>query len=164
MSDTGSEKEWEPKIVAYFCNWCSYTGSDLAGISRMSYEPNTRIIRVMCSGRIDPQFVVDAFRDGADGVLMGGCNPGDCHYQAGNYKTLRRFKMLKAMLKQFGIEDERLRLEWISAAHADKVQRVLNEMAEQLKKLGPLKLAEIPSPEQVEKPEPVAVGAEGVAQ
>ncbi|MHB0936095.1 MAG: hydrogenase iron-sulfur subunit [Armatimonadota bacterium] len=137
---------WEPRIVAFFCNWCTYTASDLAGTSRMTYAPNTRVIRIMCSGRLDPQFVLDAFRQGADGVLIGGCHPGDCHYQEGNYKALRRFRLLRRLLKQMGIEEERVRLEWISASEGDRVQKVTNEMADQVRNLGPLKLAAIPTP------------------
>lgn len=137
---------WEPRIVAFFCNWCTYTASDLAGTSRMTYAPNTRVIRIMCSGRLDPQFVLDAFRQGADGVLIGGCHPGDCHYQEGNYKALRRFRLLRRLLRQMGIEEERVRLEWISASEGDRVQKVTNEMAEQVKRLGPLQLAAIPTP------------------
>lgn len=131
---------FEPKIVAFFCNWCAYTAADLAGTSRMHYAPNARIIRVMCSGRVDPQFVLQAFREGADGVLIGGCHPGDCHYREGNYKALRRYHLLAATLEQLGIERERLRLEWIAAAEGGKVKRVIDEMTEQLKKLGPLSL------------------------
>ncbi len=137
----------EPRIVAFFCNWCTYTASDLAGTSRLAYPPNTRVIRVMCSGRIDPQFVLAALRQGADGVLIGGCHPGDCHYQAGNYKCLKRFKLLKKYLAQMGVEDERVRLEWIAASEGDKVQRVTTEMVEQLRKLGPLKLPPVPKGE-----------------
>jgi len=141
MSDrSGHSHEFEPRIVAFFCNWCTYTGADLAGTSRLKYAPNARVIRVMCSGRIDPQFIVNAFRQGADGVLIGGCHPGDCHYQEGNYKALRRFKLLKRLVKDLGIEEERLRLEWISASEGDQVQRVMNEMALQIKELGPLVL------------------------
>jgi F420-non-reducing hydrogenase iron-sulfur subunit len=135
---------FEPRIVAFFCNWCTYTAADLAGISRMQYAPNVRAIRLMCSGRVDPQFVLAAFRNGADGVLIGGCHPGDCHYQEGNYNALRRFELLRLMLRDMGIEDERLRLEWISAAEGDKVQRVCNEMTEQVRALGPLRLT-VPS-------------------
>jgi len=137
---------FEPRIVAFFCNWCTYTASDLAGISRMTYAPNTRVIRVMCSGRIEPQLLLAALREGADGVLIGGCHPGDCHYQAGNYKCLRRFKLLKKYLAQMGIEPQRVRLEWIAASEGDKVQKVTNEMTEQIRKLGPLKLTAIPKP------------------
>ena len=140
---------WQPRIVAFFCNWCTYTASDLAGTSRMTYAPNTRVIRVMCSGRLDPQFVLAALRQGADGVLIGGCHPGDCHYQEGNYKALRRFRLLKKLLKQMGIEEERVRLEWISASEGDRVQKVTNEMVEQVRKLGPLQLTAIPTPVHV---------------
>jgi F420-non-reducing hydrogenase iron-sulfur subunit len=134
---------FEPKIVAFFCNWCTYLAADLAGTSRMTYAPNARVIRVMCSGRVDPQFVLDALSKGADGVLIGGCHPGDCHYQEGNYKALRRYTLLKRMLTDLGIEDERIRLEWISAAEADKLRDVMNEMTEQIKALGPAHL-EVP--------------------
>jgi F420-non-reducing hydrogenase iron-sulfur subunit len=128
---------FEPKIVAFFCNWCTYLGADLAGTSRLKYAPNARVVRVMCSGRVDPQFVLDAFANGADGVLIGGCHPGDCHYQEGNYKALRRFKMLRRLVAQVGIEPERLRLEWISAAEGERVRAVVNEMVDSLKRLGP---------------------------
>lgn len=131
---------YEPKIVGFLCNWCAYTGADLAGTARMKYPPNIRIIRVMCSGRIDPTFVLKAFKEGADGVLMAGCHPpSDCHYQNGNLKAMRRYPILKKMLEQMGIEGERLRLEWISAAEGEKMVRVVNEMVETLKELGPLK-------------------------
>ncbi len=132
--------DWEPKIVAFFCNWCTYLAADLAGTSRMKYASNTRVIRVMCSGRVDPQFVLEALAHGADGVLIGGCHPGDCHYQSGNYKALRRFLLLKRMLIGLGIEEERIRLEWISAAEADKLRDVINEMVAQVKALGPAHL------------------------
>jgi F420-non-reducing hydrogenase iron-sulfur subunit len=140
MSET-APPPFEPRIVAFFCNWCTYTAADLAGISRMQYAPNVRAIRLMCSGRVDPQFVLAAFRNGADGVLIGGCHPGDCHYQEGNYNALRRFELLRSMLEQMGIERERIRLEWISASEGDRVQRVCNEMTEQVRALGPLQLA-----------------------
>jgi F420-non-reducing hydrogenase iron-sulfur subunit len=128
---------WEPRIVGFFCNWCTYTASDLAGTARLTYAPNAPVIRVMCSGRVDPQFVLKAFEEGADGVLIGGCHPGDCHYQEGNYKALRRFRLLKRVLAQLGVEDERVRLEWISASEGDRVQHVIDEMTEQLRRLGP---------------------------
>ena len=131
---------FEPRIVAFFCNWCTYTAADLAGVSRMRYAPNARVVRVMCSGRLDPQFVYEAFAKGADGVLIGGCHPGDCHYMEGNYKALRRFHLMKRVLEGMGIEDARCRLEWISAAEGEKVQRVVNEMVEQVRALGPLDL------------------------
>lgn len=128
---------YEPKIVAFFCNWCTYLAADLAGTSRLKYAPNARVVRVMCSGRVDPQFVLDALAKGADGVLIGGCHPGDCHYQEGNYKALRRFRLLQRLLRQMGIEEERVRLEWISAAEGDRVRVVIDEMTAQLKALGP---------------------------
>ena len=131
---------FEPKIVAFFCNWCTYLAADLAGTSRIKHAPNARVIRVMCSGRVDPQFVLDAFAKGADGVLIGGCHPGDCHYQEGNYKCLRRFELLKRMVRDMGIEDGRLRLEWISAAEGDRVRSAINDMVEKVRALGPLKL------------------------
>ena len=129
---------FEPRIAAFFCNWCTYLAADLAGTSRIKYAPNIRVIRVMCSGRVDPQFVMDAFAHGADGVLIGGCHPGDCHYQEGNYKCLRRFHLLKRVVKEMGIDEERLRLEWISAAEADRLKHVVNDMVEKVRALGPL--------------------------
>jgi F420-non-reducing hydrogenase iron-sulfur subunit len=131
---------WTPRIVAFFCNWCTYTAADLAGVSRMKYAPNIRVIRLMCSGRVDPQFILDALTKGADGVLIGGCHPNDCHYAEGNYKCLRRFQMLKRMVRELGIENGRLRLEWISAAEGEKVKSVVNDMVEKLTQLGPLNL------------------------
>jgi len=134
------DKQFEPRIVAFFCNWCTYTAADLAGTARMTYSPNVRVIRIMCSGRLDPQFVLAALREGADGVLIGGCHPGDCHYQEGNYKALRRFTLLRRVLKDLGIEEERIRLAWIAASEGDKVQKTINEITESVRKLGPLKL------------------------
>jgi F420-non-reducing hydrogenase iron-sulfur subunit len=133
---------WQPRIVAFFCNWCTYTAADLAGVSRLKYAPNVRVIRLMCSGRVDPQFTLDALARGADGVLIGGCHLGDCHYVEGNYKTMRRFQMLKRMLADMGIEDQRVRMEWISASEGERVKVVINEMVEQVKALGPLNLPE----------------------
>ena len=129
--------DYEPTIVAFVCTWCTYLAADLAGTSRMTYSANVRLIRVMCSGRVDPQFVLSAFRWGADGVLIGGCHPGDCHYQEGNYKALRRFTLLKKLAVEMGIEEERLRLEWISASEADKLKKVVDEMVDDLRRLGP---------------------------
>jgi F420-non-reducing hydrogenase iron-sulfur subunit len=131
---------WSPRIIAFFCNWCTYTAADLAGVSRMKYAANTRTIRLMCSGRIDPQFILEAFAKGADGVLIGGCHPNDCHYAEGNYKLLRRFRLLKRMLKDLGIEEDRFRLEWISAAEGERVKNVINDMVQKIKVLGPLAL------------------------
>jgi F420-non-reducing hydrogenase iron-sulfur subunit len=130
--------KWQPRLVAFFCNWCTYTAADLAGVSRLKYAANIRVIRLMCSGRVDPQFVLEAFARGADGVLIGGCHPGDCHYVEGNYKTLRRFEMLKRMLQGMGIEEGRLRLEWISASEGERVRSVVNEMVDIIRALGPL--------------------------
>ena len=134
-----SEKEeFEPKMIGFLCNWCAYAGADLAGVSRIQYPPNIRIVRVMCSGRVDPSFILEALKDGADGVLVAGCHlPSDCHYISGNFKALRRIKLLKRVLEQFGIEPERVRLEWISASEGDKFATVVKEMVEQIKKLGP---------------------------
>ncbi len=135
-------EEFEPKIVAFFCNWCTYLAADLAGTSRIKYAPNAEVVRVMCSGRVDVQFVLKAFAKGADGVLIGGCHPGDCHYQEGNYKALRRYRLLQRLIRQMGIEEERMRLEWISAAEGDRVRVVINDMVETLKRLGPLRPGE----------------------
>ena len=132
---------FEPKIIGFLCNWCSYAGADLAGVSRIQYPPNIRIIRVMCSGRIDPVFVFEAFKNGADGVLVAGCHlPSDCHYISGNFKALRRITLLKRALQEFGIEPERLRLEWISASEGDKFAAVVRDMVAEIKKLGPNRL------------------------
>lgn len=133
-----TNETFEPKIVGFLCRWCSYTGADLAGTSRIQYPPNLTPIKVMCSGRVDPTFIVRALARGADGVLVAGCHLGDCHYQEGNYKTMRRHAMLLKMLDQFGIERERVRLEWISASEGDKFATVVKEMTESIRQLGPL--------------------------
>ena len=135
-------EEFEPKLVGFLCRWCSYTGADLAGTSRLEYPPNLAAIRVMCSGRVDPTFVVKAFRDGADGVLIAGCHPGDCHYSTGNYKALRRYPLLLKLLDQFGIERERVRLEWISASEGEQFAQVVRELTETVRALGPLRWKE----------------------
>lgn len=124
-------EKFEPKIIGFLCNWCSYAGADLAGISRMEYPTNVRIVRVMCSGRIDPIIVLEAFRQGADGVLVTGCHPGDCHYTSGNYQTERKMKMLKKLIGIAGIEPQRLRLEWISAAEGERFTDVVKEFTDQ---------------------------------
>jgi F420-non-reducing hydrogenase iron-sulfur subunit len=124
--------------VAFLCRWCSYTGADLAGTSRMDYPSNVTPIRVMCSGRVDPTFLVQAFAKGADGVLIAGCHPGDCHYQEGNYKAMRRYRMLLKMLDEFGIERERARLEWISASEGDLFAATVKDLTEKVRALGPL--------------------------
>jgi len=129
--------KFEPTIVAFLCNWCSYTGADLAGTSRMKYASNIRIIRVMCSGRVEPTFVIKALREGADGVLICGCHPGDCHYHEGNYRCLRRYHLLQKYIQQMGIEPGRLRLEWISASEGKQFAQLVDEMTEQVRELGP---------------------------
>jgi F420-non-reducing hydrogenase iron-sulfur subunit len=130
---------FEPKIVGFLCNWCAYEGADAAGRARKSYPANLRVIRVLCSGRTDPQFVMEAFKEGADGVLILGCHPGDCHYKEGNFQTLKRYAILRRMLPQFGIEEERFQLDWISASERDKFVEVVSKMVDQVKELGPLK-------------------------
>lgn len=126
-------------MIAFLCNWCAYAGADLAGVSRLQYPPNVIPIRVMCSGRVDPQFVLLAFSKGADGVFIGGCHPGDCHYVAGNYKTFKRVILLKKLLNQIGIGEERLRLEWINATEGKKFAESISDFIEKLKRLPPLR-------------------------
>ena len=132
-----AEDGFEPLIVALCCNWCSYAGADLAGVSRLQYPPNVRIIRVMCSGMVHPNIVIDALTKGADGVLMCGCHPGDCHYLEGNLKAEARADAIKLMLQDFGIEEERFRLEWVSASEGPRFAQVVTEMTEKIKELGP---------------------------
>lgn len=129
--------KFEPKIIGFLCNWCSYAGADLAGVSRFQYPSNIRIVRVMCSGRVDPLFVIEMFVQGADGVLIGGCHPGDCHYMEGNYHTERRVKMLKKVLAHSGIEPERLVLEWIAASEGERFAEIIRKFTEQIRALGP---------------------------
>ncbi|MBW1770117.1 MAG: hydrogenase iron-sulfur subunit [Deltaproteobacteria bacterium] len=129
---------FEPIIVGFLCNWCAYEGADAAGRARKPYPVNLRVIRVLCSGRTDPQFVMEAFKEGADGVLILGCHPGECHYKEGNFHTLKRYIMLRKMLVQFGIEEDRLRLDWISASERDRFVEVVSEMVERVRELGPL--------------------------
>lgn len=128
---------FEPKIIAITCNFCSYAGADLAGTSRIQYPTNVRIIRVMCSGRVDPTFVLRALQEGADGVLIAGCHIGDCHFLAGNAKAAKRFAVLSKLLKQVGLEPERVRLEWISASEGEKFAKVIRSMVQDLKRVGP---------------------------
>jgi F420-non-reducing hydrogenase iron-sulfur subunit len=131
---------FKPTIVSFLCNWCSYTGADLAGTSRMKYASNIRIIRVMCSGRVEPTFVLSAFREGADGVMICGCHPGDCHYHEGNYKCLRRYYLLQKYIQQMGIHKDRLRLAWISASEGKQFAQLADEMTETIIKLGPCEI------------------------
>lgn len=129
--------EFEPNIIGFLCNWCSYAGADLAGTSRMKYPANVKTIRVMCSGRVDPVYILEALKKGADGVLIAGCHPGDCHYQSGNYKANRRMKLLKNMIADLGIEPERVRFEYISASEGKEYAELITEMTADIKKLGP---------------------------
>ena len=129
--------EFEPVIVAFCCNWCSYAGADLAGVSRLQYPPNARIVRVLCTGMIHPNLVIDAFTKGADGVLVCGCHLGDCHYIDGNVKAERRAEAVKLMLEDFGIEQDRFALEWISAAEGPRFARVMTDFTEQVRRVGP---------------------------
>ncbi|RLI68575.1 methyl-viologen-reducing hydrogenase subunit delta [Candidatus Heimdallarchaeota archaeon] len=137
-AETKSGKNsFEPNLLAFCCNWCSYAGADLAGLSRLKVPHNVRIIRTMCSGRVDPQFVIDALENGADGVLIAACHPGDCHYINQNYKTIKRVELIHKLFESIGIEKERLRLAFISAGEGNKFADTITEMVEQLKQLGP---------------------------
>ena len=129
--------EYKPRIIAFLCKWCSYTGADLAGTSRMIYKSNVRIIKVMCSGRIEPTFVLKSFDQGADGVLLCGCHPGDCHYQEGNYRCLRRYTLLQKYIGQMGIDSKRLRLEWISASEGKQFAELIDSFTDTIEELGP---------------------------
>jgi coenzyme F420-reducing hydrogenase delta subunit len=130
-------EKFEPVIIAFVCNWCTYTAADLAGTSRLSYPDNVRLIRVMCTGMVDPQYVIKAFLEGADGVLVSGCHPGDCHYINGNYKARRRIKLLKEILPRFGIEKDRLRLTWIGASDGIEFAEVMTRLNDQIIEMGP---------------------------
>jgi len=129
--------DFEPRIIGFFCNWCTYAGADLAGTSRIQYPPNVRVIRLMCSGALDPVYVIKALLEGADGVLIGGCHPGDCHYQSGNYKARRRMAILQSILEQMGFEPERVWLRWISASEGRYFADTVTEMVARIKELGP---------------------------
>ena len=131
------EDVFEPKIIAFCCNWCSYAGADLAGTSRLQYPPNVRIIRVMCSGMVHPNLVIESLTKGADGVIICGCHPGDCHYLEGNLKTEKRADAIYLLLEDFGLEPERFRLEWISASEGNRFAEVMNEVVAQVRELGP---------------------------
>jgi coenzyme F420-reducing hydrogenase delta subunit len=128
---------FRPKIIVFCCNWCAYAGGDLAGISRYQIKPYFRVIRTMCSARVDPEWIMEAFRLGADGVMVAGCHPGDCHYIGGNYRTRRRIAMLRSLLGQFGLKQERLGLAWISAGEAEKFATTMNEFIDKITELGP---------------------------
>jgi F420-non-reducing hydrogenase iron-sulfur subunit len=132
-----SEEQFEPIIVAFCCNWCSYAGADLAGTSRLQYPPNVRIVRVMCSGMVHPKLVMDALNKGADGVLICGCHPGDCHYLEGNLRAQKRAEAIGLMLEDFGLEPERFRLEWVSASEGPRFAQVMTDMVEAVRGIGP---------------------------
>lgn len=130
-------KKWEPKIIAFLCHWCSYAGADLSGVSRMQYPPNIRVIRVPCSGRVNPLFIIKALEKGADAVLVSGCHPGDCHYQSGNLYARRKFIMLKKLLEFLGIEEGRIWFSWVSASEGAKFAQLVRKITKEVKKLGP---------------------------
>jgi coenzyme F420-reducing hydrogenase delta subunit len=133
-----SENNDNPKIVAFLCNWCSYAGADLAGVSRFQYSPNIRVIRIPCSGRMNPLFILKAFQEGADGVLVSGCHPGDCHYLNGNLLARRKFALLKKFLEYIGIEPERLHFSWVSASEGNRFSSLVNKVVDDVKKLPPV--------------------------
>jgi len=137
MGENKTTEDWEPKIIAIVCNWCTYAGADLAGISRIQYPPNVRIIRVPCTGRINPFYVVKALQEGADGVLVSGCHPGECHYLTGNLSARRKFAMLKNFLTYIGIEGDRTMFTWVSASEGDRFAQVIKGVTAAVKKLGP---------------------------
>ena len=130
-------EEFIPKIIVFCCNWCAYAGADLAGVSRLQIKPHFRVIRTLCSARVDPEFILYAYKQGADGIMVAGCHPGDCHYIGGNYRTRRRMALLKIMLKQFGLKKERFALEWVSAAEGEKFANVINRFVDKVTALGP---------------------------
>lgn len=135
-----SPKKFEPKIVSFLCKWCTSAAADLAGVTRLKYQPNAVNIRVMCSSRVDPIHILQAFQNGADGVFVGGCHPGECHYQVGNFQTRKRIIFLHRLLKSMGISPERLRLEWVSAAEGSRFKNITNEFIDMVRRLGPLAL------------------------
>ncbi len=138
-----ADENWKPKIIAIICNWCSYAGADLAGSARTQYPPDIRAVRVMCTGRIDPLFIMKAFQDGADGVLVSGCHFGDCHYLEGNYKAAKRMFLLKSVLKNIGLEDKRLRMTFVSASEGAKWATVMEDVVKTVTELGPSPLGEL---------------------
>ena len=132
-------QEWQPKIVAFLCNWCSYAGADLAGVSRIQYPPSIRVIRVPCSGRVNPLYIIKALQNGIDGVLVSGCHPGDCHYISGNLVARRKFALLKNFLTYIGIDPERIQFSWVSAAEGERFAKTVAKVTEDVRKLGPIK-------------------------
>ena len=153
MSDSSAAGAWEPKILAFLCNWCSYAGADLAGTSRVQYPPNLRVIRVPCSGRVNPIFIVEALRQGVDGVLVSGCHPGDCHYLAGNYFARRRFALLQRYLEYLGIEKGRVQFSWVSASEGARFAEVVTKVTDDIKALGPLRRLNINAPAAITETE-----------
>ena len=139
MTENKANENWEPKIIAFVCNWCTYAGADLAGISRLQYPPNVRLVRLPCSGRVNPFYVVKALQEGADGVLVSGCHPGECHYITGNLSARRKFSMLKNFLSYVGIEPDRTLFTWVSASEGEKFAQVVKGVTEKVKALGPAK-------------------------
>jgi F420-non-reducing hydrogenase iron-sulfur subunit len=137
MTDNKANENWEPKIIAFVCNWCTYAGADLAGISRLQYPPNVRLVRLPCSGRVNPFYVVKALQEGADGVMVSGCHPGECHYLTGNLAARRKFAMLKNFLSYVGIEPDRTLFTWVSASEGEKFSQVIKGVTEKVKALGP---------------------------
>ncbi len=139
MTETNGSTDngFEPNIVAFLCNWCSYTGADLAGTSRIQYPPNVKVIRVMCSGRVNPLLVVHALQQGADGVLVSGCHPGDCHYTQGNYFARRRMALMKRLLDYIGVDPRRVQMSWVSASEGQKFADVMHKVTEDVRELGP---------------------------
>jgi len=134
-----SKSEFEPNIIAFLCNWCSYAGADLAGTSRMQYPPNVKVIRVMCSSRINPLFLVNALQQGADGVVVAGCHPGDCHYAEGNFYARRRFVLMKNLMEYVGIEPERVQMAWVSASEGARWAKMIHDVTAEIRQLGPMK-------------------------
>jgi F420-non-reducing hydrogenase iron-sulfur subunit len=149
------EKDWEPRILAFLCRWCSYAGADLTGSSRITYPPNIRILRVPCSGRVNPLFILKTLRSGMDGVLVSGCHPGDCHYTAGNYNARRKFAILSRLLEYVGIDPRRVQFSWVSASEGDKFAKVVSKVVAEVKALGPNELFRLAPADQT-APEPVS--------
>jgi F420-non-reducing hydrogenase iron-sulfur subunit len=136
-TDSVPAASWQPRILAFLCNWCSYAGADLAGVSRIQYPPNIRVVRIPCSGRVNPMFILKSLQNGFDGVLVSGCHPGDCHYISGNYVARRKFAVLRAVLEFMGLEPGRVRFSWVSAGEGEKFAHVVTEVTEDVRKLGP---------------------------
>jgi coenzyme F420-reducing hydrogenase delta subunit len=151
LGAVSQNETWDPKVIAFLCNWCSYAGADLAGISRIQYPPNVRVVRVPCSGRVNPLYIIKALQHGADGVLVSGCHPGDCHYISGNYYARRRFMLLKSLLEAVGIEPGRVNFSWVSAAEGEKFSQVVTQVVEQVKALGPAKRLVKAAPDDARK-------------